>query len=298
MDTSQNVEYVERRLAQLEDRLVDEVETFQEELDEKVGQEGHLQQALEKHIGEDGTLESRLEAAFSEEGPFVERLDEELGADGERIQNALDPDKDGTPISRLETRLKEEIQSVQDKIVEAETEAELRSRTYLKGGDFEDSVQQILKETVRQTPNSVEFTGDTTGAIGRDVGDFVLNLADIDRNLVIEAKTKEKHVPDIKQEMEDAIQNRDAAYGIFVMDTLENLPENETGWFHEFRDHNTVVVAMSETDEQELEPGYLRMAVSWARMRAVQDYAEIGSGFDPEEVQSGLVEVEDEIDRF
>jgi len=53
-----------------------------------------------------------------------------------------------------------------------------RSRTYLKGGDFEDSLQQILDEIVRQTPNNVEYTGDKTGQIGRDVGDFVVQLAD------------------------------------------------------------------------------------------------------------------------
>jgi hypothetical protein len=298
MDTSQDVEYVERRLSQLEDRLVEEVEAFQQELDEKVGQDGHLHQALDDHVGEGGTLEARIEAAFSEGGPFVERLNEELGEDGERIQDALDPDRDGTPLSRLESQLKDEIRSVHEKIVEAETEADLRSRTYLKGGDFEDSVQQILEEIVRQTPNTVEFTGNTTGEMGRDIGDFVLNLANTDQKIAIEAKTESYSTQSIKDEMEEVLQNRDAVYGVFVTDTLENLPRTKTGWFHEFRDQNTVVVAMSESDEREIEPGYLRMTISWARMRAVQAYAEVGSGFDPEELQSRLTEVEDEIDRF
>lgn len=298
MGTSQDVEYVERRLGDLEEELTAKVEAFQEELDEKVGDDGNLQKALDEHVGENGTLEERIEEAFSEDGPFVERLNEELGEDGERIQAALDPDREGSPTHRLEQRLKDEIGAVHDKIIEEETKADIRSRTYLKGGDFEDSVQQILDEIVRQTPNSAEFTGDTTGEIGREVGDFVVNLADTGQNIVIEAKTESYSTQKIKDEMQDAIQNRDAAYGLYVTDTLENLPRTKTGWFHEFPDQNTVIVAMSEDADQDIEPGYLRIAFSWARMRAVQAYAEVGSDFDPEALRAELTEIEADIDRF
>ncbi|WP_254821943.1 hypothetical protein [Haloglomus halophilum] len=298
MDTSQEVEYVERRLSNLEDSLTAQVEAFQDELQRKLGDDGELHQALDEHMGEEGTLESRIEAAFDDDGPFVERLNEELGEDGERIQAALDPDKEGSPTHRLEQRLKNEIESIRDKIVEEETEADLRSRTYLKGGDFEDSVHDILNEIVRQTPNNVEFTGDTTGETGREVGDFVFNLADTDQKIAVEAKTEYYPTQDIKDEMEAAIQNRDAAYGVFVTDTLENLPSTKTGWFHEFPDQNTVVVALSETAEDEIEPGYLRIAMSWARMRAVQAHAEVGSDFDPEDLRAELNEIESDLDRF
>lgn len=298
MDTSQDVEYVERRLSALEEELSDDVETFQEELDEKLGDDGELHETLDDHVGENGRLQERIEAAFDEDGPFVERLDEELGEDGERIQQALDPDNEGSPTYRLEQRLKDEIDAIREKLVEEDTRAALRSRTYLKGGDFEDSVQQILNEIVRQTPNNVAFTGDTTGEIGREVGDFVVSLADTGQNIVVEAKTEDYSVQQIKDEMEEAIQNRNAAYGIFVTDTLENLPRTRTGWFHEFPDQNTVVVAMSESAEQEIEPGYLRISFNWARMRAVQAYAEVGSDFDPETLRAELGDIEESINRF
>lgn len=270
MDTSQDVEYVERRLGDLEDVLTGKVEDFQEEVEE----------------------------AFDEDGPLVERLDEEFGEDGGRIQKALDPDNEGSPTYRLEERLKSEITSLRERIVEGETEEELRSQTYFKGGDFEDQVQDILAEIVRQTPNDVAFTGDTKGGMGRDVGDFVVNLADTGQDIVVEAKTESYSVQKIKDEMEEAIQNRDAAYGLFVTDTLENLPQTKTGWFHEFPEQNTVVVAMSEADDDEVEPGYLRIAFHWARMRAIQNYAEVDSGFDPEELRSELTEIEEDIGRF
>jgi len=134
--------------------------------------------------------------------------------------------------------------------------------------------------------------------MGRDVGDFVVNLADTGQDIVVEAKTESYSTKNIKEEMQEAIQNRDAAYGVFVTDTMENLPRTKTGWFHEFPEQNAVVVAMSELPENDVEPGYLRISFNWARMRAVQAYAEVDSSFDPQEVQSELNEIEDEIGRF
>lgn len=134
--------------------------------------------------------------------------------------------------------------------------------------------------------------------MGRDVGDFVVSLADTEQNIVVEAKTESYSTQHIKEEMQEAIQNRDADYGIFVTDSLENLPRTKTGWFHEYPDQNAVVVAMSENSEADIEPGYLRIAFNWARMRAVQAYAEVDDGVDAEMGQSELSEFESAIDRF
>ena len=298
MDTSQDVQYVEQRLGDLEDELTSEVEEFQEELDAKIGDDGELETALNEHVGEGGTLQERIETAFGDDGPFVERLDDELGENGERIQSALDPDTEGTPLNRLEKRIKREIDSVREQIVGDEAREELRGQTYLKGGDFEDSVQDILVEIVRQTPSNVEFTGNTRGEMGRDVGDFIVDVPETGQQIVVEAKTESYSTQNIKDEMQEAIQNRGAAYGVFVTDSIENLPRTKTGWFHEFPEQNTVVVAMRESDEEEIEPGYLRIAFNWARMRAVQAHADIGSSFDPEKLQSQISELEEDLSRF
>ena len=55
---------------------------------------------------------------------------------------------------------------------------------------------------------------------------------------------------------------------------------------------------MSEIGEDKIEPGYLRMAFHWARMRAVQAYADIDSSFDPKDLRSELNEIEADIDQF
>lgn len=291
-------QYLEKRLKELQENLQDDVTDFQEELDNIVGNDGELKQILENHLGEDGELETRIEKAFGEDGVFVERLDEELGEDGERIQNALDPDKEGTPTYRLEQRISNEIKSLRDAVTEDEAKEEIRSETYLKGGDFEDSVQNILNETVRQTTSEVHYTGDKNGELDRDVGDFVVQLGETQQNIVVEAKTEYHSAKDISEEMQDAIRNRNADYGIFVTDELGNIPATKLGWFHELRDQKIVIVALSDGKADEMEPGYLRIAFNWARMRAIQSYAEIGDDFEPGTIQNDIGEIEEAIGRF
>lgn len=55
---------------------------------------------------------------------------------------------------------------------------------------------------------------------------------------------------------------------------------------------------MSEGEDDDVEPGFLRIGFNWAATRAVQGYADAGTAFDPEVVQEGVGEVKDSIDRF
>lgn len=298
MDTTQDIEFVERRLSDLEDDLGKEVDEFKEELEEKVGDDGHLQSVLDEHVGDDGKLWEQIEEAFDEDGPLQERLDEELGEDGEKIRSALDPDVEGTPTNRLLTTMERKFESLHEKLGQEDTREEIRGETYYKGEDFEDTLENILEDMVRQTNATVEYTGDTEGALeGRDVGDFVIELAETDQRIAIEAKTKYQSTSDIKDEMADAIPNREADFGIYVVDQLENVPEKKVGWFEEI-DNEFVVIALSEDDEDEVEPGYLRIAYNWARLRALQSHADVGKEFDAEKLQSELDEIEESVDRF
>ncbi|SFR97613.1 hypothetical protein SAMN05216559_1884 [Halomicrobium zhouii] len=298
MDTTQDIEFVERRLSDLEGNLEDGVDEFREELEAKVGDDGELEAVLQEHIGEDGKLIDHFEEAFGEEGPLKERLDEEFGEDGEKIRAALDPDVEGTPTNRLLTTIERKFESLHEKLGEEEKREEIRSETYYKGEDFEATVENILDDMVRQTNATVEFTGDTEGAMeGRDVGDFVIELGETDQRIAIEAKTTYQSTSGIKDEMADVIPNREADYGIYVVDQLDNIPEKKVGWFEEI-DNDFVVIALSEGDEDEPEPGYLRIAYNWARLRALQSHADIGEEFDAERLQSELDEIEESVGRF
>lgn len=301
-ETSEQEEYVERRFEELRRDFETEIERLEEQVEEKFGDDGHVPQTLEAHLGDDGTLREHIEQAFGEDGAFVERLDEELGEDGERIRNALDPDREGTPTYRLKTTLQDQIERLRDKIeeqaTEEETEERLKRRTTLKGEDFEETVGTILEDLVYGTSHEVEHTGEKVGDLtDRRVGDYVLTLAETGQRIVIEAKSDQSYnQPTIKDELEEAIENRDADYGIIVFEAESQVP-NKVGYFHEF-DTDRLAVALSADEKEEPEPGYLRIAFNWARTRAVQMHVDADSSLDPEAIQTDVAEVEAGIDRF
>ena len=300
--TSQQEEYVERKFTEMQRDFQEEISRLEDEVEEKFGDDGRVPRVFEEHLGQNGHLKQHIEDAFSEDGPFTKRLDEELGEDGERIQEALDPDREGTPTYRLKRTLQDQIQDLRDKIEEQataeETKEEIRQRTTLKGDDFEDTVENILSDLVYNTSNEVEYTGDTIGEIsGRKVGDFVLTLNDTGQRIVVEAKSDSGYSQrDIKEELADAVENRDADYGIIIFECESYIPD-KVGYFHEF-DSERLSVALKEIEDDEVEPGFLRIAYNWARTRAVQGYVDSGTAFDPEAIQNAVNEVSDSIDRF
>lgn len=297
-DTSHEEEFVERKFTEMRHQLETEIERLEDEVEEKFGSDGEVPEIFRTHLGEEGRLQRQIEHAFGEDGPLVDRLDEELGEDGERIQRALDPDEDGTPTHRLKSAILEEIRSLRDKVEERETEEEMRRKTTLKGDDFEETVHNVLGEVVRNTTDQVEPTGETRGERGeRLVGDFVVTLGDTGQRIVVEAKSEKNYTqPQIKDELADAIENRDADYAVLVFECESFVPD-KVGYFQEF-DDDRLTVALSADEDDDLEPGFLRIAVNWARTRAVQSYVDAGSDVDPESIQSDVGEIEDAIGRF
>lgn len=297
-ETSKDLEYVKHEFDRMHQSMTDEIDDVQEEMDAKLGEEGRLSRLLDSHFGDDGTLRDHLNDAFGDDGIFTERLDEELGENGERIQDALDPDKEGTPTYRLQKRIEKEIDSIRQRLDEEAGEEEIRQRTTLKGEDFERDLEAIIEDLVSQTPHTYEFTGETEGELtGRDVGDFVIDLGDTGQRIVVEAKSdKSYNKPDIKEEMEDAIENRMADYGIFVTECESYIP-NEVGYLQEF-DQQYVSVALCEDEDDEIDPRLFRIGYNWAKMRAAQAAVDANASLDPETIQTKVEEVDATVDRF
>ncbi|MFC6723383.1 hypothetical protein ACFQE1_03030 [Halobium palmae] len=301
-ETSRQEQFVERKFSTMQRDLQEEIDRIEEDVNAKFGEDGHVAQVFRDHLGQDGNLNQHIEDAFSEDGIFAKRLDDELGEDGERIQDALDPSIEGTPTYRLQQTLQDEIRSLRDKLEEQaaaeEAEDEIRQKTTLKGDDFEDTVENILSDLVYNTQDEVEYTGDSIGEIAnRKVGDFVVTLASTGQRIVVEAKSDSGYSQrKIKEELSAAVENRDADYGIIVFECESYIPD-KVGYFHEF-DSERLSIALCETEEDEIEPGFLRIAHNWAQTRAVQGYVDSGTAFDPEAVQNAVGEVSTSIDRF
>lgn len=296
-ETATEMEYVKREFEGMQTEVEGEIESLHDELERTFGEDGTVTGVLDRYLGDNGRLNAELEAVFDDDGLFVDRLDDELGENGERIQEALDPDREGTPTFRLKQTLKEELNGIRDQLLEEEAQAEVRGNTTLKGEDFETDVEGLLDEWVYGTQHTHSFTGGTEGALsGRTVGDFVLELGDIGQRIVIEAKSDQSYSePKIKAEMSEALENREADYGIFLCECEEYVPK-KIGYLQEYEDF--VVVCVSRDDDDEIDPRLFHIGLNWACMRAAEAGMGAGEEIDPAIIQTNIEEARAAVERF
>lgn len=294
-DTTREVEFVQREFDALREKFEDDLDEVQDDLDQTFGDDGTMAAELDRHLGDDGTVRAHLDDAFGEEGLFARRLEAELGEEGNTIQQALDPDIEGTPTNRLRQTLREEIREIGEKLEREAGREEERSRSHQSGYDFEDILEELLIDVAYNTADTVERTSETEGELpGRDVGDFVFTTGEMNHRIVIEAKSRQYSRPDIENEMEEAIENRDADYGIFVSEYESDVPDT-VGYFQDCE--NYVCIALSADEDDTIDDGFLHIALRWARARVVQESLDSSEGLDAEELQARIEGVRDSIGR-
>ena len=197
---------------------------------------------------------------------------EEYFDSGGTVENLFDPQNDDSPLGKLRKELHEEFNELRDMISKREEEKELIEKTTLKGYEFEDACEEILSEFVsKHIGDELEKTTIETGELtGRKAGDFLITLRDSNKKIVIETKNRDNITkPDIIENLEDAMKNRGADYGIFVSKYKEALPKN-IGWFNEFKG-NMLICALGSKEADTYFPELLNIAYQWAKLRITNE---------------------------
>lgn len=188
---------------------------------------------------------------------------------GGRIEHLLDPSTQNGPLNKLQCELRGEIQKLRDIIIKKETETELIQKTPMKGYDFEDTCENILSEYVSTTiGDDLQRTTKTCGVLtGSFAGDFVLTLEGMtDKKITIETKHVDSITePQIIKNLEQAMKNRGAKYGILIVKNKEALPK-KLGWFHELSG-NMMVCAMGNKTSDTQFPQIPSLAIEFAKLR-------------------------------
>ena len=215
---------------------------------------------------------------------FKTDLDDHLGDDG-RLERKLD------------LKFEELLRELAVDAAEERGRQEVEQQTRIKGLEFEEAIEAQLSEIAADTGDVVEATGTIDGHTGGKVGDFVFNLTDCQRSIVIEAKNKGSiQQPEIQREMEEALENRAADYGIFVA-RARNQMATKVGTFTEFgRDYLTV--GLSKTESDPVEPELLRVALKWGRMRVIENHLRESESLDPAKIREHVAEAERCLEQF
>ncbi len=155
---------------------------------------------------------------------FLDQVNDLLGPDGMlegRLREALDPDADGSALARLSKSIDERFGELRDLLMHERGKQIEADRGTRKGFDYEDLIEDALREAVRSTGCVVERTGRVKGDLGAEtlVGDFVVALPS-DRRIVIEAKNTGRinltGRDGILEELDRAMANRSADFAICV----------------------------------------------------------------------------------
>ena len=216
----------------------------------------------------DSDFTQKIDSVFADGGQFSNVLREHFGEDGKIIKELFNPHREGSPLNALQKDLEKYLSEIRDKLGGyAEVEKAVAKSTQ-KGIDFEDECEKRLEWIADIHSDKLERTSTTPGKISQSKqGDFVLTLGDIGKKMVFEMKNKDRvSRADIQKELDGAMKNRGAEYGIFVAKNKESLPR-QVGWFNEYDGKHLVCAIGDDKGDALIDGEIIHIAYKWARAR-------------------------------
>jgi hypothetical protein len=242
--TTIDVDLVRREFDTLLERNVAANERVAHELDAILrtnfaDRDGRLPQTLERFLGDRGQLNRFVGDLFDEtkRDSAIGRMRTLLGAyfdgDASRLAQLLDPTRLGSPLHQFRNEMAQGFEKLNDRLTALEAAQTARSgersKSAAKGTDFEDLLEGMLAESARGAGDLVERTGSTSGDVIRSKkGDFLLTIDPqwchgADLRVVIEAKNRKVTWREIRDELDAAKRNRNAAMALAIF-TPEHAP--------------------------------------------------------------------------
>lgn len=237
-----------------------------------------------------------IDRIFDPNGDFSRLLEKHFG-EGGTVKEILDPDRENTPLYKLRTTLHAEISEIKDAIAVQRGYSEAAKKGTQKGTEFEERCISHICSTAKPYSDIVEPTGDTVGDLSASKkGDSVVTIDGTEKRFVLEMKHHAKiGLPEIKRQLDDAMKNRGADYGVLVSRNRDALPQ-EVGWFNEY-DRNKLVCAVSDTDDDQENMWVLTTAYRWARLRITSD-SDRTLKVDPDVITKGINEIKASLRRM
>ncbi len=288
--TSEKVDYIEKSFSTM-------LGDIRHEMERKFGTDGEVRNLIEGYFGDRGVLAGFLEAKIGKNGEFLKLVSDLVGPNGEVIRNVFDPGRPGSPLHSLRKEILDSLNEMKSKIAVNEEVQKVKEKTPLKGIEFQGQVRSLLTSIARPLGDEISDLTSSPGRItSSKKGDFNARIGNENLQIVIEAKDSPyKTVRKIREEMKEAMENRGAAYGIFVSRAVEDLPD-ETGWFNEYDDSFLAVALTSETSDM-INQNLMEIAYKWARLRALSSVAS-GALMKPLDIGEKLATIKASIDRF
>ncbi len=200
----------------------------------------------------------------------VGNMKEVLSLDDEDSElSKLREDLKGTITSQT-TKLGGEIQGVRDLVTGAAGIAAEREKGTAKGREYEDQVNEEASRLAVPYRDLVEDVGDVYGSAGTKGGDSVVTLSAEDTfgqvgRIAFESKNQSLGIRETFDEIEAAMENRDAQVGVAVFASQAQAPGVVP-----FQEYGTKAVVVFDPEEG---AQALQLAYMWARTKVRQELA-------------------------
>lgn len=204
MAIAENVDYVEKEFS----KVMHQIELQHNEMETKVKE----------------VFNAKDES--SPMGILVKKLAEYFDADSGTIANLLDSNNPESPLNTLREDLITKLEELTRDLAVREQVDEVIGVTPIKGGKFEEQIESVLVRITNAYGDSVECVGDTKGRRGKK-GDFVIRVdGDETRKIVVECKDSSGYTHrKVVDELEGAMENRHAQFGIFLFNSADQIPK-------------------------------------------------------------------------
>ncbi|MGZ6905910.1 MAG: hypothetical protein ACXVHZ_12710, partial [Acidimicrobiia bacterium] len=230
---------------------------------------------------------------------FEQVIEAAQEAQVEGIRRLVATDDEDGPLGRLRheitrhtnecTReLRQEVQALSERIAVKEAIAPVIAITTGKGFTYEDVVHEAVARIASHHGDCAEQTGKTSGSAATQKGDEVVTLDGDDTygfegRFVLEAKARKLNMRKTCEELDAALENRDALAAIAVFSAQDEAPTSVP--FHHTGNKAIVVFDAEDGDDSALRLGYM-----WARWVVRRELA--GSAADDVDLEriGGLIE--------
>ena len=231
---------------------------------------------------------------------FEELLEQHIEDQNESISDNFDLGDKNSIGSQLVGNVVDKLKPEIELIKKALNVQDALEETTKSGFSHEDSVQDALV-SLKNSSDIVEFTGGTTGKLARNKkGDHVVTFANDDGSLsnikaVFESKDDKSFnsVTKVRDELEEAMKNRESSVGVFVVKNQENINKITSELFSPFGEKYSVVVYNEEIGDLALQLAYL-----WAKITAYKLSEEVHSDFSIDDVVSSVSNLQSKLSVF
>jgi hypothetical protein len=267
--------------------------------------EGRLPRTLEAFLGDRGRLQAFTRELFDEErrDSAIGRIRVLLGTyfdgDASRLAHLLDPTRLGSPLHQFRTEVARGFEQLNDRLTAIEAAATARAgeraRSAAKGADFEDVVEDLLVQALRGSDHLLERTTALEGDVLRSrKGDFVVTLdpQSVDGatlRVVVECKDRAISGRAMREELQEARRNRDAAVALVVFSTA-HAPSGIAPFDVRMGDVYCVM------DPAAPDAATLEAALRLARLLAVASARRDGREVDAEALRDAVARIAPELD--